>query len=61
MKRRCYRGDCEVCGEPIDLAESYYVMPGGELICEDCLTEWAEPYHRLGEMDLGYDEVSVDG
>lgn len=45
-------GTCEVCGEPIPLEDPHYVMPYGELICEDCLTEWAETYHRLGEVDL---------
>lgn len=54
--RGVYWGDCEICGEPIPLEDAHYVMPGGELICENCLTEWAEPYHRLGEMDQGFDE-----
>lgn len=54
--RNTIRGVCEICGEPIPLEDAYYVMPGGELICEDCLQDWAEPYHRLGEYDLGFDE-----
>lgn len=51
-----YRGNCEICDRAIQLEEPYYVMPYGELICEDCLTEWAESYHRLGEMNTGFEE-----
>lgn len=61
VKRGYYRGDCEICGEPIDLEDSYYVMPEGELVCEDCLTEWAEQYHRVGEVGLGFEDDDRDG
>lgn len=55
MKRKVYE-TCAVCDEPIYLDEDRYEMPDGDVIHEDCLYEWAEFYHRMGEEDLGYDE-----
>lgn len=49
------RGHCDICDEPILLEDEHYVMPDGDLVCTECLGEWAKTYLRLGEVDLGFD------
>ena len=45
-------GYCYVCDTPIYEDEEHYEMPDDEMVCEDCLLEWAQQYHRAGVEDL---------
>ena len=45
---------CAVCGEEINIEDTRYEMPDGDIICEDCLYDWAKKYKHCGEVDLGY-------
>lgn len=47
-----------MCGEEIELEDEYYVVPGGDLICEFCIDDWVKQFHRYGEYDLDTDERS---
>ena len=46
------RGTCDLCGEEIEWDEPCYEMPDGDLICEECVLEWAAQYKTLGVTDL---------
>ena len=46
------RGTCDLCGEEIALDEPHYEMPDGDLICEECVLDWAAQYRTLGVVDL---------
>lgn len=46
------RGYCDYCESPILMEEEYYQVPGGVLICEDCIDLWVDQFHHYGEIDL---------
>lgn len=52
MPKRICIGYCYVCDEPIYEDEAHYEMPDDEMVCEDCLDDWAKKYLRLGVEDL---------
>lgn len=39
-------GACEVCGLDIYQGDNYYMMPNGDMVCEDCLLDWASKFER---------------
>lgn len=41
---------CAVCGEEILVSEGHYEMPDGDIVCENCLYEWAEQYKKPGVL-----------
>lgn len=54
MKRDTNTAFCSVCGMPIHHSDRRYVMPDGDIVCDDkeCLTDWAREYLCLGEVPL---------
>jgi formylmethanofuran dehydrogenase subunit E len=42
---------CDMCGSPI--WDDYYYQFGDEIVCEDCLTEWADRYRTSNTVILG--------
>ena len=50
---RLWVGECELCGSDIGCGQEYYLL-NGQVICEDCLADFARRYfapyrHRGGE------------
>jgi len=53
---------CDYCGEVIMIDDPHYEMPDGDIVCDDCLEDWADKYHLMGAVDLcgeGMDDVRV--
>lgn len=44
-----FRGYCSICEEPIEWWEEYYLFPGQELVCENCVDDWVRQFHHYGE------------
>ena len=45
--------ECECCGAEIWEGDIYYRMPGSDIVCEDCLTDWARVFERRAECEDG--------
>lgn len=45
---------CAVCGEEIDMEDERYEMPDGDIVCTNCVLEWADKYRHCGEVNLRY-------
>lgn len=43
--------NCDCCGAEIWEDELYYRMPNSDIVCENCLIDWARFFERRAEWE----------